>query len=801
MPVSTPTAAASRPGQTVPYNTFTGGFVTEATGLSFPENTCRDIDNCDINISGKVRRRLGLDVEPLGVGLQVPNIPDSENHAVSTWEWNAVGGNPNLNFYVMQVGTRLHILNQETSPLSTVNNNALTQIATSVIEMDTADAKWGTTNEQWQSGLIQGCSGAGRFWFTWPYDDPMYLEYDVVTQEIVKKYVGTDERYPNGRIHIRDFVGFPDRLDPSRNWPPASYLTTRELYTYFYNMICSGWQDVEDIEEYQADSDGGFNYPSRSKVWYLGKDADGDWDPDTIRKTTFGAEAAPLGSLMMSPLRGLRAFTQGNINSSVPVYTYFDTATGYQSSYTDPRLANIITGYEAPATGFRACAFFAGRTWWAGEQNGERPGGLYFSKVVAKAADAGFCASVNDPNNEEFPDLLDTDGGVIYLSEASGIERLVPAGQGMLVFASNGVWFVRGGDNGFNANEYSVDKVSSIGTCSAQSVVQFEEVTMYWSPGGIYSVEFQGGMAVNAVSVTDQAIRRYFQSIPLEAKRQSYGFADELSKRLMWMWREEDQYSDSLGRQSYRNRVLIFDLRLGAFYKYSIEFVEGDVYPLIGLARQKVTFPSANELLYLSDGVTPVTLSTLEPIQSLVAIDGAGRDISSNVYIVTQGGLTAGTADIYICEFRNLDFVDFESFGAVSYTSYLETAPQTFGDISRNKAATYVHSMFQKTEDGFVDVGGVLVSNYPSGCMLQGKWDWHITASGGRWSDSQQAYKLRRPYVPVDLNDTFDTGEEVVYTKRKMRGKGKALALKYTSQEGKDFQLLGFTIDVTGNPA
>ena len=51
------------------YTSFLGGFVTEATPLAFPENTCRDINNCDINLDGSVRRRLGFNVEAGGQTL------------------------------------------------------------------------------------------------------------------------------------------------------------------------------------------------------------------------------------------------------------------------------------------------------------------------------------------------------------------------------------------------------------------------------------------------------------------------------------------------------------------------------------------------------------------------------------------------------------------------------------------------------------------------------------------------------------------------------------------------------------
>ncbi len=64
------------------YRTFVNGFITEATGLTFPENSCRDIDNCDIELKGTLRRRLGLNEEAggytLGAGLLVDQVADED---------------------------------------------------------------------------------------------------------------------------------------------------------------------------------------------------------------------------------------------------------------------------------------------------------------------------------------------------------------------------------------------------------------------------------------------------------------------------------------------------------------------------------------------------------------------------------------------------------------------------------------------------------------------------------------------------------------------------------------------------
>ena len=42
---------------------FKGGLITEATGLSYPDNACVDTYNCVFNMLGDVERRAGFDFE------------------------------------------------------------------------------------------------------------------------------------------------------------------------------------------------------------------------------------------------------------------------------------------------------------------------------------------------------------------------------------------------------------------------------------------------------------------------------------------------------------------------------------------------------------------------------------------------------------------------------------------------------------------------------------------------------------------------------------------------------------------
>ena len=48
-------------------------------------------------------------------------------------------------------------------------------------------------------------------------------------------------------------------------------------------------------------------------------------------------------------------------------------------------------------------------------------------------------------------------------------------------------------------------------------------------------------------------------------------------------------------------------------------------------------------------------------------------------------------------------------------------------------------------------------------------------------------------------DDSYDNGFEVVTTKNKLRGMGRALSLYFSTQSGKDCRILGWNLSLTGN--
>lgn len=86
-------------------------------------------------------------------------------------------------------------------------------------------------------------------------------------------------------------------------------------------------------------------------------------------------------------------------------------------------------------------------------------------------------------------------------------------------------------------------------------------------------------------------------------------------------------------------------------------------------------------------------------------------------------------------------------------------------------------------------------------CLVTARWEWTDDVKAGRSSEQQQVYKRQRVVIPDDVNDPFNDGFPVVMTKLKLRGKGKALQLKFESEPGKDFVLYGWSIPFTGTSA
>ena len=108
--------------------------------------------------------------------------------------------------------------------------------------------------------------------------------------------------------------------------------------------------------------------------------------------------------------------------------------------------------------------------------------------------------------------------------------------------------------------------------------------------------------------------------------------------------------------------------------------------------------------------------------------------------------------------------------------------------------------MMVQTEQNWVDDGeGGLELDNPSSCLMTSKWDWNDTSANGRFSDQQEIYRRRRLLIPSGAGE-FDSGEEYLTYKPRVRGRGKAVRFKFEQKETMDMKILGWTITWSMKP-
>jgi hypothetical protein len=765
----------ARIAQDKAYRSFRNGLVTEVTGLTFPPDSCRDIVNCDINVNGSVRRRLGLTQEMGGV-LMWPGVyadlvwedrtagPFSyrpypgaqcqkEELAVTVHLWPCPGGQQDLAFVIFQVGNRLFIRNWASPTISDIG--AIEPYIDGDLDMwlDYPDVGHVFRTNYLDAAKVplQSAVGSDRIWFTSSAVVPFFIEYRPETRKLFTKPVGWDEDDPlaeHGLLLMRDFHGVEDGLKVDETPDTLSD-------AHKYNLLNQGWTEDLISDFFSATS----TYPSNTMQWVLGKDENEDFDPTILVKQDFGTSRAPRGRAVINALSGRRDY--------------------------------VFDGIE--------CAFYAGRLWLAGDSNVKRPASVYFSKVIKNPKDAGVLMQENDPTSEHFPDLLATDGGVIPVAEAAGIMKLLPFGQGLLVMAKNGIWYIYGGDGGFRADNYSVEKVSSTGILAPGSVVEADQQVVFWAENSIHAIVFpEHGYIPTIIDVAMDKIFTLYNEQPLPMRANAQGCYDPRSKRIFWSFLGMDDYRyyNPL-HQARFNKMFILDTRTGAFTRYNFQDWPGG-----GQYAQSVAFPKKQPTVPSLQDQVVIGGDLVEANGEEVVVFRDARTADPHVNSLKVVMLDGVGGGVRVMEFLDTSFTDYATVPGLSpfnFDSYVLTGDELLEDLQRYKQAPYLHCFFRRTETGMEYDMGNLVFENPSGCYVRALWDWHTTGAGNRWSMPQKAYRYRRPFQPVDVNDPVDIGDSIVYTKLRIRGKGRSVTFRFDAEPGKDMQLLGYSVAFTAD--
>jgi hypothetical protein len=393
-------------------------------------------------------------------------------------------------------------------------------------------------------------------------------------------------------------------------------------------------------------------------------------------------------------------------------------------------------------------------------------------------SELGDCFQVNDPTSEEISDLLDTDGGMVRIPDAVNIKYLYSFGANLFIFADNGVWSINGVDNVFRATEYSLRRVSYTGMLTADSFVEAEGVPFWWSKTGIHTLQFDevsGNPTEQNISLT--TIQSFWDDIGSNSRSLVKATYDRLNKKIYWAYPNDNETSINK-----LNNFLILDIPLGAFYPWKVSDESFTTDYIMGLAVYSgygsdglvldVVLPNGDDVVQGTDDVVSTQLTdfaTGNPAIVLLIRDGA------------TGSLTMGT-------FSGKDFLD---WGTTNYLSFAEAGYDFISDFIREKNSPYIVTYMRVTEEGWTSTESGYEPIRPSGLLVSSYWDFSTTAS----SVAQQAYRYKQTPVinPADLTD-FGYPDTVISSRLKLRGRGRSVRLRFDSEQGKDFVLLGYGV-------
>jgi hypothetical protein len=723
-------------------NTFVKGLITEASSLAFPENASTAERNFTLSRDGSRQRRLGMDLEPNSTWLDAgvgPSLFPTVKY--QTYRWTNVGGDPTRTIIVVRTSDKVWFHEGGTTTVSTATRRE------SPLPASVTNGLYDLKFSSIEGYLVVVGRGDVR-----PY----------LVEPSGSSFVATPLI-----LEIRDLWGVDDSIGNQTR--PATLSDEHK-----YNLLNQGWPSNRITATYGSGSN---LYPSNADVPWIARKDDGTWDESLLNDYGFGNASSPKGKFIINAFnRGdSRRIVSGNILATWP----------------QDQIVGKFTTVEA----FAGRLFYSG--FWTDNIIGEESTALryaetvFFSQVGKSREDYAKCYQEADPTAQDSIGLLDTDGGFIRITGSGFIYDLIAIGASLIVMAENGVWSISGPDGVFTPLSYSITKVSDTGPLNRKSTLQTEQGLVIWSQTGIYLLEADGVTGrLSPRHLTAQTIQTFYQDIPEAAKNTCVGFYDKAGRTLRWLYHDPAVY---VGEEfnAVKNREIVFDLVLGAWYVYDLATTSN------GASTAVLDYIDVGEISFSTEALDVITGADEVLAGSnkvVVEYDIPSNQPVSVKYLCLQDDGTRNP-NYGVGYYRNTAFKD---WGTEDAAAYLETGQELFGDTQRGKQANYLTLHFERTEDGFEEVGDDLLATNPSGCLVQAKWDFADNTSSGKIGRAFQGYRLKRNYIPAGAGEAFDYGWEIITTKNKLRGSGTALKLRFDTEEGKACVLLGWAVDVGG---
>lgn len=808
---------------TKPVNNFIKGLITEASVMSYPEGASSDELNCDLLKNGARQRRRGVEFEQ---NHQLSSFESPEGSFVHTQTWQNVSGVGGTEFLVVQVDSMVYFYDKSYSILSAGEKPFS-------INLDDYSAKNGVPVD---TSPISVSSSIGYLVIVSAAINPIKVSYDSalgtisvskITIEIRDfEYLGMSSSISSikrtggdtvtivtktnhalsvgdtvvvecdntSTVDLAGFNGtFTVKTVPSvtsftytlagtnQSLITATGEVTRKTFpnlipdsitnNYQYDLYNMGWNEEVAIDykglttpyKYYTTSSSFEGYPPRNKPWWVGRHPDSTNAGDTTR---FSAQP-------------FYSFTPGNTLAPNGHYilNFFN-----QNRAKESGIDNVPSVVEKAR--FSCTASYAGRVWYAGLNSKKNGGKIFFSTVLETDKDFGKCYQKADPTGEDTAGVVDSDGGFLIIPEASEIKALYATGSIMYVLASNGIWSIGGVDQIFKATEYYVSKISNFGIVNSRTLSNVSGTPVYWGTAGIYAITVDNGAPT--VNIISDNIKTFYDNISNDAKKSASSIFDRLNNRIYWMYSTP---AETISGK--KNSILILDMTLQAFFPWTV-------------SDKTTNTPYILDAVYLSGlGSEAATFNVINKANNQV-IDSSDNnvvtDISASSSSVTEikflvSAYSDGVRKITFATFTNRGFLDWDN---KNYSSYAETGYDFQGSATVKKNTPYITTYLKRTEENFVPINVGYAADYPSSCILTVKWDLSVDSS--RWSSPSQIYRMMN-YPTVNTADlTFRYPYDTIVCRTKVRGKGRVLKMRFESEQGKDFYLIGWEAISAANP-
>jgi hypothetical protein len=758
------------------FTNFTGGLNTESTPLNSPENTVKDIQNFILNRDGSLQRRPGIEFEEGHEDFIASSDVVDLEEGLSTYIWKNAS-NSGIDVLCVQMGGRIYFFNaSSTTPSAEYYGE---NVPISGYDYPNRYVASFTTVD---SALVV-TAGSNRVMVV--SFDPLAAEFNRFSSVVQ-------------RVSVRDFWG----TDGER----SSRSSTIDNESY-YNLINNGWPNVIGGRLVDnADAIGTTRlergwFPAANDIWYAAKvevaddpEAIGVYSSDNLVRLDFGSSEPVRGKSIIDSIFQRGASRQNFAFTNPPGVITDNYFTFNPTEIPEDR----STGHISALGEYLGRAVFGIRATGIVEGDSRSPNlseMVFFSRTVRNINDISRCYGDNDPTAELINDPLDTDGGFVKIQGMGYPVNFGTLGRSLFVFATNGVWEISGGESSFTATNVVINKVSNVGCSSPRSVVNTEDSLYYWGDNGIYQISMdQISLQGIATNISEDRIQALFESLPFQVRSNVTGVFDEDERKVRWLY----SLQNNPVHRDLHDRELVLDLRLGAFYKHYFAPVDDGTSEgpyLFGFvpSQKAISGVIASDVLVDADQVlagaeevvidTVVTSTIRVPFKyASFTVDSASDDT------FTLAGLDEET----FVDWKSVDDVGTEAYG------FLLTNALTGGDSQRKKQIPYVTVNMRLTDELIEDTEGGYVSLSPSSCLLRSQWGWTNNPETGRWGDSFQVYRLPRVFVG-EAEGELNYGYDVVSTRNKLRGNGKALSLHFNTEAGHDCHIYGWGLNLTVN--